>query len=64
MVITPDNKKIHFGSPEHENYTIHNDDKRKELYISRHQKREDWNKTGVDTAGFWSKHILWNKKTI
>lgn len=36
MILTPDNKKIHFGSPVHENYTIHNDDKRKELYIARH----------------------------
>lgn len=64
MVITPDNKKIHFGSPAHENYTIHNDDKRKELYIARHIKNEDWDKTGLETAGFWSKHILWNKKKI
>ena len=36
MILTPDNKKIHFGSPIHENYTIHNNDKRKELYIARH----------------------------
>ena len=64
MILTPDNKKIHFGSPTHENYTIHNDDKRKELYIARHRKREDWTKTGLNTAGFWAKHILWNKKKI
>jgi len=36
----------------------------KERYITRHQKREDWTKSGTGTAGFWSKHILWNKPTV
>lgn len=30
----------------------------------KHKKREDWGKTGVDTAGFWSKNLLWNQPTI
>lgn len=25
LLITPDNNKIHFGSSEHDNYTIHKD---------------------------------------
>ena len=33
-------------------------------YITRHAKREDWNKSGLKTAGYWSKHLLWNKDTL
>ena len=33
MLVSPENKKIHFGSANHENYTIHNDDLRKKRYI-------------------------------
>ena len=56
------NKTIHFGSPNHENYTIHKDDSRKKSYINRHKKNEDWEDSL--TAGFWSKHLLWNKPTL
>lgn len=51
---------INFGSSEHENYTMHRDDKRKELYINRHRK-EDWGKI---SAGSLSRYLLWNKKTL
>ena len=27
-------------------------------------KNEDWNKSGVKTAGYWPKHLLWNKDTL
>ena len=45
-------------------FTKHNDKDRKERYIDRHKKNEDWNKSGVKTAGFYSKHVLWNKPTL
>jgi hypothetical protein len=61
---TKNKKTIHFGSKGMEDYTIHNDDLRKLRYTNRHKKRENWNKSGIKTAGFWSKHLLWNKKTI
>ena len=64
MIITPDNKAIQFGSPEHENYTIHKDDDRKNAYLKRHSPRENWTETGIDTPGFWSVHLLWSKPTI
>ena len=64
MVITPTNKKVHFGAVGYEDYTIHHDDQRKERYIARHQHNEDWDINGADTAGFWSRWLLWNKKTI
>jgi len=56
-------KTLHFGS-NMKSYPDHKDKKRKELYIARHKPRENWNKSGIKTAGFWSKHLLWNKPTI
>jgi len=61
MVITP-NKIIHFGSKGMSDFTIHKDIERKMRYENRHKKRENWN--DPDSAGFWSKNILWNLKTI
>lgn len=64
MVISPDGKKTHFGAAGYEDYTIHKDDERKKRYIIRHQKNENWNKSGIHTAGFWSRWLLWNKHTL
>lgn len=64
MVITPNKKKIHFGASNYEDYTMHHDNKRKDAYIARHQHNEDWTETGLDTAGFWARWLLWNKSTI
>ena len=39
--------------------------KKKSAYIARHSKAgEDWTASGVDTAGWWAYHLLWNKPTI
>ena len=57
-------KTIHFGQAGASDFTKHKDPERKDNYISRHKKREDWGKTGVDTAGFMSKNLLWNKPTL
>ena len=59
-----DGKKISFGAAGYSDYTIHKDLERKERYITRHAKREDWNKSGLKTVGYWSKHLLWNKDTL
>ena len=55
-------KRIYFGQAGAKDYTLHNPlerDERKRLYDQRHRATEDWTKSGVDTAGFWSKHLLW-----
>lgn len=54
-------KKISFGASGYEDYTIHHNNIRRHLYDNRH-KSEDWD--NPLTAGFWAKHLLWNKKTI
>lgn len=62
---TPDGKNtIHFGAKGYEDYTTHKDPERKERYIARHKVREDWTKSGINTAGFWAFHLLWNKPTL
>ena len=55
---------IHFGDSRYEDFTSHKDEKRKSNYLSRHAKRENWTKSGINTAGFWSRWILWNKPTL
>ena len=55
-------KTIKFGAYGYSDYTIHKDPERKKRYILRHKDKEDWK--DVKTAGFWSRWILWNKKSI
>jgi uncharacterized membrane protein (UPF0182 family) len=64
-IITKDNKKVYFGSAGMSDYTIHKDEARKQRYINRHKTNETkyWNKSGVDTASFWSRFYLWEYPT-
>ena len=55
-------KTVSFGSAQHSDFTKHKDPERKQRYIDRHRKREDW--SDPTTAGFMSKNLLWNKKTL
>ena len=60
-----DNKKtVSFGAKGMSDYTIHKDPERKARYIARHKSNETWNKSGIKTAGFYSRNILWNKPTL
>ena len=59
FIITNDNKKIYFGQASASDFTLHKDEARKQRYINRHKKNENWN--NKDTAGFWSRWLLWEK---
>jgi hypothetical protein len=63
-IITSNNKKIYFGQANASDMTQHKDEERKQRYINRHKANENWTKSGIDTAGFWSRWLLWNKPTI
>jgi len=65
-IITNEGKKIYFGQAGASDYTQHKDPIRKMRYINRHKKREEkfWNKSGINTASFWSRFLLWEKPTI
>ena len=58
----PTGKHIDFGARGYEDFTTTKDTARKERYLARHKKRENWN--DLSTAGFWSRWLLWNKPTI
>lgn len=55
-------KTTHFGSAGMSDFTIHKDPERKQRYLNRHKKRENWDK--YMTAGSLSRYILWNKPTF
>ena len=55
-------KKVLFGAKGYEHYTEgHLDEKRKQNYIQRHIKNENWK--DPFSAGYWSYHYLWQFKT-
>jgi len=55
-------KVISFGAAGMSDFTKHRDETRKQRYIARHEKRENWNKP--DSAGALSRWILWNKPSF
>ena len=53
-------KTIYFGDSSLKDYTTHNPlerEERKRLYLARHRATENWK--DPESAGFWSRHILW-----
>ena len=60
-MVKVDGKTVHFGSSGHSDYTIHGNKDRMLRYLSRHKKRENWTKSGLNTAGFWSRWLLWSE---
>ena len=57
-------KTIHIGQAGADDFTKTKNIEQKKLYIDRHKKRENWTKSGIDTAGFWAFHLLWNKSSL
>jgi hypothetical protein len=55
-------KTVQFGASGYEDFTTHKDENRKEKYIKRHQKNEDWD--DPYKPGFWAKNLLWNKISL
>lgn len=65
MVFNVDTGKVvHFGAKNYSDYTIHKDEERKKRYIDRHRKNENWEKSGMGSAGFWALYILWNLPSL
>lgn len=55
-------RTVHFGQKGAEDYTTHKDADRKARYHLRHSHgNENWTKTGVGTAGWWSRWLLWSE---
>ena len=53
MAIVNNNKTIHFGASGYADFTTHKDEKRKQNYVSRQKKNENW--SDPNTPGFYAK---------
>lgn len=57
-------KTIHFGALGYADYTQHHDADRMKRYLLRHRSHENWQQSGIQTAGFWSRWLLWNQPSL
>jgi len=57
-------KTVRFGASGYDDFTTTRSESKKKAYLARHKPRENWTRSGVTTAGFWSRWILWNLPTI
>ena len=66
MVKLPGGKKVHFGSPKYEDYTVHKDKERRDKYRARatkiKNKKGELTYTNPESSNYWSVHLLWPKK--
>ena len=66
MATLPGGKKVHFGSPKYEDYTIHKDKERRDKYRARatkiKNKKGELTYTNPESSNYWSVHLLWPKK--
>ena len=66
MAKLPGGKKVHFGSPKYEDFTIHKDKERRDKYLSRamkiKNKKGELTYTNPESSNFWSINLLWPKK--
>jgi len=67
-IVKVNGKHVAFGAKGMSDLTQNKDDLRKQLYINRHQKREEgyWKDEpeNLKTAAYWAKNLLWNKHNI
>jgi len=64
VLLMGENMKHHFGLKGGKTFIDGRTEKERQNYIARHRVRENWNKSGLHTAGFWAFHLLWNKPTL
>jgi hypothetical protein len=55
-------KTTHFGATGYSDFPTHKDEERKQRYLERHSKSENW--SDYKSAGSLAKYILWNKTSI
>ena len=63
MVKLPNGKKVHFGSPKYEDFTIHKDEERRKKYLARAKKiknkKGELTYTNPESSNYWSVNLLW-----
>jgi len=53
---------VQFGAKGYTDFTRGATDEQKKNYLMRHKATENWN--DPHTAGFWSRWVLWNKRSV
>ena len=64
MAVFPTGEVVRFGRKGYSDYTKHKDKERMQRYLTRHQRRENWKRSGAKTAGCWSRWLLWSKPSL
>jgi len=63
-VVLENGRSVNFGAQGYQDFTQHKDPNRMRLYVIRHRSRENWTRGGINTAGFWSRWLLWSKPSL
>lgn len=60
-----DGVKVDFGSTGNLDFILSGGDEvKRKAYIARHKVRENWTRSGIKTAGFWARWLLWEKPSL
>ena len=51
-----------FGAVGYQDFTQHKDEDRKQAYLARHKRNEQWD--DYKSAGSLSRHLLWSKPSL
>ncbi len=62
--MTKSGRKILFSAAGYSDYTKHRGSDRNQIYIDRHKNNDNCGITRIDTAGVWSRLLLWHLPTI
>ena len=57
-----DGPTVHFGASGMSDFTRNKDPGRRKQYLARHRANENWK--DEESAGFWSRYLLWEKPTL
>ena len=57
-----DGPTVHFGAAGMSDFTKNKDPERKKAYLARHKANENW--ADKESAGFWSRYLLWEKTSL
>jgi hypothetical protein len=65
-VVFANGHHVDFGQMGYSDFTIHKDPERMHRYVRRHSHMgETWSLSkGIETAGFWSRWLLWSKPSM
>jgi hypothetical protein len=61
MATYANGKVVHFGQAGGQTYIDHGDKAKREAYLARHKKRENW--SDAFSAGSLSRYLLWGDST-